>query len=80
MKSVFIKTTLSCYEIKSEGPPPQAAVRALCFIKSNVSIGVFGADNLKTCKSEARNLGQYVKVSYYDFETKSETIARVFEN
>ncbi len=68
-----------CYADNPMGNPPQAMIRALCLMHSEIKEGMFTTESLKSCKAEARQFGQYVKIQFHDFETNSETSARVYQ-
>ena len=68
----------NCYEKKGRGNPKGIMIKALCFLRSDVSEGLLTTEDFKTCKSEARHFGQFVKIQYRDFETKKIQSAQLY--
>ena len=68
----------NCYASNPMTKPGHAMTRALCMMHAEVREGVFTTDSLKSCKAESRNLGQFVKIQFHDFETNEEISGRVY--
>ena len=69
----------NCFEPKGAGNPPHFAVYLLCHIRSNLREGMFSADNLESCKEQARELGQYVSIQYKEFDSEKITHTHVYQ-
>ena len=66
-----------CYH---QRPFTRLGVRVACAISSNREEGMFTSSSLAECKSEAQRYGQYIVVSYLDFETSKKTSAEVYRD